>query len=209
MWWQESCWPSKQRVFVTVKWNSKIHQFCKINEDNRLIKLSFFLSVFILLLLRNNYVDLVLSRTLKEIFTDIVPLCMRSYTLCYYFLNSMLFFSLSVKSLGCFKDTGRRAIPQMDGRNPLVKGFYRKRADAIVRCGLVAMRFGYRVFAVQHQGWCATGPRAHLTYQKYGPSNRCRNGKGGPWANDVYAVYGRFKSGCSSKIEVKLSFCEF
>ena len=155
--------------------------------------------LLVLLLLRNNYVDrnLVLSRTLKEIFTDIVPFSMGSYTPCYYVLNSMLFFSLSVKSLGCFKDTGRRAIPQMDGRNPLVKGFYRKRADAIVRCGLVAMRFGYRVFAVQHQGWCATGPRAHLTYRKYGPSNRCRNGKGGPWANDVYAVYGKFKSGFS------------
>ena len=79
----------------------------------------------------------------------------------------------------------------MDGRNPLVTGYYRKRADAILRCGLVAKRFGYRVFAVQHQGWCATGPRAHLTYRKYGRSSKCRNGKGGPWANDVYRVYGK------------------
>ena len=143
--------------------------------------------------MRNNYVDrnLVLSRTLKEIFTDIVPFSMRSYTLCYYLFNSMLFLSFSVKSLGCFKDTGRRAIPEMDGRNPLVKGFYRKRADATVRCGLVAMRFGYRVFAVQHQGQCFTGPRAHLTYRKYGRSSKCKNGKGGPWANDVYRVNGK------------------
>ena len=51
---------------------------------------------------------------------------------------------------------------------------------------------GYRAFAVQHQGWCATGPRAHLTYRKYGRSNRCRNGKGGPWANDVYVVAGKY-----------------
>jgi len=50
---------------------------------------------------------------------------------------------------------------------------------------------GYKAFAVQHQGWCATGPRAHLTYRKYGRSNRCRNGKGGPWANDVYVVFGK------------------
>ncbi|XP_015775212.1 PREDICTED: uncharacterized protein LOC107353382, partial [Acropora digitifera] len=103
------------------------------------------------------------------------------------------------KSLGCYKDTGRRAVPQMDGRNPLVTGYYRKRADAIVRCGLVAKRFGYRVFAVQHQGWCATGPRAHLTYRKYGRSNRCRNGKGGPWANDVYRVYGKCRRRTTSR----------
>jgi len=95
-----------------------------------------------------------------------------------------------VRSLGCYRDTGRRAIPQMDGRNPLVTGFYRRRADAILKCALVALRFGYRAFAVQHQGWCATGPRAHVTYRKYGRSNRCRNGKGGPWANDVYQISG-------------------
>ena len=50
---------------------------------------------------------------------------------------------------------------------------------------------GYRAFAVQHQGWCATGPKAHVTYRRYGRSNRCRNGKGGPWANDVYVVSGK------------------
>ncbi|CAH3194779.1 unnamed protein product [Porites evermanni] len=97
---------------------------------------------------------------------------------------------VTIRSTGCFRDTHRRAVPQMDGRNPLVKDYYRRRKDAILKCALVAMRFGYRVFAVQHQGWCATGPRAHVTYRKYGRSNRCRNGKGGPWANDVYIVNG-------------------
>ena len=100
------------------------------------------------------------------------------------------FHFFSVRSIGCFRDTHRRAVPQMDGRNPLVKDYYRRRKDAILKCALVAMRFGYRVFAVQHQGWCATGPRAHVTYRKYGRSNRCRSGKGGPWANDVYIVNG-------------------
>ena len=100
------------------------------------------------------------------------------------------FHFFSVRSIGCFRDTHRRAVPQMDGRNPLVKDYYRRRKDAIMKCALVAMRFGYRVFAVQHQGWCATGPRAHVTYRKYGRSNRCRSGKGGPWANDVYIVNG-------------------
>ena len=79
----------------------------------------------------------------------------------------------------------------MDGRNPLVTGYYRKRVDAIVKCASVALRFGYKCYAVQHQGWCATGPKACATYKKYGRSNRCRNGKGGPWANDVYVLRGK------------------
>lgn len=32
------------------------------------------------------------------------------------------------------------------------------------------------------------GPRAKLTYKKYGTSKRCREGKGGPWANNVYVI---------------------
>ena len=108
------------------------------------------------------------------------------------FTNSFVYCPSEVRRIGCFRDTGRRAVPQMDGRNPLVTGYYRRRKDAIAKCGLVAMKFGYRAFVVQHQGWCGTGPRAHVTYRKYGRSNRCKNGKGGPWANDVYVVHGRY-----------------
>ena len=101
------------------------------------------------------------------------------------------FFYLSVKKIGCFKDTSRRAIPGVDGRGPLLTGYYRRRRDAIKKCALYALMYGFRAFAVQHQGWCATGSRAHVTYRKYGRSNRCRNGKGGPWANDVYRISGK------------------
>ena len=107
--------------------------------------------------------------------------------------NWFWYFCITVRSRGCYRDTGRRAIPQMDGKGLLVRGFYRRRSDAIAKCALEAAKRRYRAFAVQHQGWCATGPRAHLTYRKYGRSNQCRNGKGGPWANDVYFVSGRFK----------------
>ena len=109
-----------------------------------------------------------------------------------YLWNSLwLFRNFTVKSIGCYRDTSRRSIPGYDGKNILIKDYYRRRADAILKCALVALRFGYRAFAVQHQGWCATGPRAHVTYRKYGRSNRCRNGKGGPWANDVYIISGK------------------
>ena len=108
-----------------------------------------------------------------------------------YLTNSrhILLFSV-VKPIGCFRDTGRRAIPQMDGKDIVVRGFYRRRTAAIFKCFAAAARRGYRAFAVQHQGWCATGPRAHVTFRKYGRSNRCRNGRGGPWANDVYFISG-------------------
>ena len=43
------------------------------------------------------------------------------------------------------------------------------------------------LFAVQHQGWCAAA-KNFLGYKKYGKSNACKNGKGGPWANDVYRI---------------------
>ena len=43
------------------------------------------------------------------------------------------------------------------------------------------------LFAIQHGGWCAAAPN-FKGYQKYGRSNKCRNGKGGPWANDVYRI---------------------
>ena len=107
--------------------------------------------------------------------------------------HEVVCFLFSVQSAGCWRDTGRRAIPQMDGKDVLVRGYYRKRSDAIFKCFAAAARRGYRTFAVQHQGWCATGPRAHLTFKKYGRSNRCRNGKGGPWANDVYFIRGESK----------------
>ena len=114
----------------------------------------------------------------------------------YLFIYYFFFFCSTARPIGCFRDTGRRAIPQMDGRDVLVRGFYRRRLYAIVKCAAAAKKRGYRAFAVQHQGWCATGPRAHVTYRKYGRSGKCRNGKGGPWANDVYFLSGIYLRRC-------------
>ena len=98
--------------------------------------------------------------------------------------------SLLAKGLGCFRDTGRRAILPLEGKSVLLKGQYRRRRYAIQKCALAAQKRGYRVFAVQHQGWCASTKYAYRTFGKYGRSNKCRNGKGGPWANDVYVLKG-------------------
>ena len=101
-----------------------------------------------------------------------------------------LFVCFLAKGIGCFRDTGRRAVATMEGKSHLLAGHYRRRRDAIRKCALAAERRGYRVFAIQHGGWCAASRTAYRTYSKYGRSNRCRNGKGGPWANDVYFLKG-------------------
>ena len=105
-------------------------------------------------------------------------------------LSALQIYPFLVQGIGCFKDTSRRAITPLEGRLPIVRGNYRRRKKAIDKCALAAARYGYIVFAVQHGGQCFGGPRAHKTYAKYGRSNRCRNGKGGAWANDVYRVSG-------------------
>ena len=51
-----------------------------------------------------------------------------------------------------------------------------------------ARKRGYKVFAVQNGGECFLRPRTKITYNKYGRSTKCRGGKGGPWANDVYKL---------------------
>ena len=109
---------------------------------------------------------------------------------------------VSAKGIGCFKDPSRRAIATLEGKSRLLKGSYRRRPYAIKKCALSAERRGYKVFAVQHGGWCAASRTAYRTYAKYGKSNRCRNGKGGPWSNDVYFLKGRFTLPNSSTLRV-------
>lgn len=93
--------------------------------------------------------------------------------------------------LGCFKDTIKRAIPPVEGQFAVLRDGYQGRVKAISKCAQVAASLGYKVFSVQNGGWCATGPKAHMTYEKYGTSRMCnRDGEGGIWANAVYSVNG-------------------
>ena len=79
-------------------------------------------------------------------------------------------------------------------------GNLRRRRDAVMRCFLLAARRGYRAFGVQDGGECFSGPLAHRTFRRYGRSNRCKNGRGGPWANDVYIIMRRSKYNCESGV---------
>ena len=109
--------------------------------------------------------------------------------------ESKVFFSFIflVQRIGCFRDTSRRAIPQLDGRSRLLRGNYQRRANPIEKCAAESIKRGFYFMGLQNGGWCASGPRAQYTFAKYGRSNRCKNGKGGPWANDVYRVVGVYQ----------------
>ena len=92
-------------------------------------------------------------------------------------------------NIGCWKDTGNRAVPQLDGSDRRLTGNYKARKDAINKCFQVARAKGMVIFAVQDGGWCA-GAKTLNRYRKYGKATNCRNGKGGGWANDVYRITG-------------------
>ena len=66
-------------------------------------------------------------------------------------------------------------------------GNYKLRKHAIIRCFKLATKKGMRVFAVQDGGWCAAS-KSMTDYKKYGKSDRCKDGKGGAWANSVYRI---------------------
>lgn len=92
--------------------------------------------------------------------------------------------------MGCWRDKSRRAVPTIEGTdNVNLGGRYWKRGGAIQKCYQATKARGYRYFAVQNGGWCATSLIAGTTYNKYGTSKACkRDGEGGPWANAVYEI---------------------
>ncbi|KAI8487880.1 hypothetical protein Bbelb_343280 [Branchiostoma belcheri] len=97
-----------------------------------------------------------------------------------------------LQSLGCWADTTDRAIPTLEGQDPILDGPYPSRTDAVRKCQHAAARRGYTVFAVQNGGWCASSADALQTYQKHGESDACQaDGEGGSWANEVYRIVTR------------------
>ena len=92
------------------------------------------------------------------------------------------------KHVGCWGDTGDRAMPIIEGSDPRISGNYWGREDAINKCYSVSKERGYKVFAVQHNGHCQ-GTTDTNGYKRFGRSGGCYGaGKGGGWANDVYII---------------------
>jgi len=86
--------------------------------------------------------------------------------------------------VGCYGDRkDKRSLPEYHGHHSS-KG-----------CAQVAHNKGYKVFGLQNGGECWTGTAAYGSYDMYGESTNCKNGKGGICANDVYSIVG-YKDPC-------------
>ena len=95
------------------------------------------------------------------------------------------------ETLGCFKDAPNRAIPTLERIESILDGRYKSRQNPIEKCYNAALARGYKVFALQDGGWCASSSDASETYDKYGASSDCKaDGLGGSWANQVYQING-------------------
>ena len=89
--------------------------------------------------------------------------------------------------VGCYKDGPDRAIPGIEGTDPVLDGYYISRQNAIVKCAVAACRKDFKMFALQDGGWCASSATVLDTFNKYGQSLDCQeDGEGGAWANNVY-----------------------
>jgi len=82
--------------------------------------------------------------------------------------------------VGCFVDKRERAI----------SGGYVTfaRNHVIQKCHEKAKRAGNSYFAVQNGIECFTSPHAGETYDKYGSSIGCSQGRGGHWTMTVYRI---------------------
>jgi len=84
------------------------------------------------------------------------------------------------KNLGCYRDTGSRALPYGPGGADITIG----------ACHEWSIRNGYTYFAVQHGGGSSKGEcrcsNSLSEATRYGLATNCEAGTGGSWANDLY-----------------------
>ena len=82
--------------------------------------------------------------------------------------------------LGCWKDTGNRALPKqfqdVDGNSD---------REVIQKCNNIALQNGYPIFAVQYGHQCFATNDSN-SYKRYGQAWNCSSGRGGSWAQNVY-----------------------
>ena len=99
------------------------------------------------------------------------------------------FLLLGYQAVGCYTDASNRTVETLEGTDSVLDGAYSSRVNPIAKCAVAAMRKGYNMFAVQDGGWCAASSTVPQRFDKYGKSTACKgDGKGGPWANNVYVV---------------------
>ena len=97
------------------------------------------------------------------------------------------------QNIGCFTDNPLSpAIETLEGQDSILDGNHTTRKDSITKCCRAAKKRGLHIFAVQGGGRVASNASAINTFDKYGSSSTCKlDGKGGPFANEVYYIIGK------------------
>ncbi|XP_065647209.1 uncharacterized protein LOC101241784 isoform X3 [Hydra vulgaris] len=96
--------------------------------------------------------------------------------------------NLMFTNLGCWKDTPKRSLVELEGKSSILDGIPQQRADPLGKCYRAATERGFTVFSLQYGGQCFAGNG--VSYKKFGKSTNCNaDGRGGTWANEVY-VFG-------------------
>jgi len=70
------------------------------------------------------------------------------------------------ETIGCFQDSLNRAIPTLEGLDPILDGSYWTRHDPINKCYQDVKKRGFYIFALQDGGSCASSFRAAETFDK-------------------------------------------
>merc|ERR1712168_1207845 len=108
--------------------------------------------------------------------------------------------SCKLEALGCFNDNYQRAMPEqlLNERDTTSKVFgghtidwhnYEKYVLAFAcRCAKIASAKGYTVIGLQFYGECWSGPKAHETYDMYGQSDQCIDGKFRLYSKDKHCL---------------------
>ena len=68
--------------------------------------------------------------------------------------------------------------------------FYHPPLPVVVKCFEKSIAAGYSYFAVQNRNECFTSKNAGSTYDMFGETSGCRDGRGGKWRNSVYRITG-------------------
>ena len=90
---------------------------------------------------------------------------------------------------GCYK-ARNKAIPSLEGTDPILDGEYSTRENAIIKCFEVAAKRLFFVFAIWDGGECLSSNVAQHRYKPYPKSSCPTNGMGGKDLIHVYKLKG-------------------
>jgi len=89
-----------------------------------------------------------------------------------------------LRRLGCFHDSQARAIPSLEGQDPVLDGDHTTRRDAVRKCALAAKKREHKVYVVMSNGQCSSGADTAKNFARFGHGeNGCSAMK------DIHRVY--------------------